>query len=65
MTVISIIILAGGVWIMQDAIASILYYLKRDNEKWYFNHLVRLLRGLWGVIFIYIGIYLLLGGANS
>ena len=62
MTAIGIILIIGGTWITQDAIASILYYIGRDNEKWYFNHLVRLLRGLWGLAFIYIGIYLLLGG---
>ena len=59
---LGVISIIGGAWITQDALASILYYLKRDNEKWYYNHLVRLLRGLWGLVFIGIGIYLLLGG---
>ena len=55
-TVMGIICLSGGLWIMQDAIASILYYLKRDNEKWYFNHAVRILRALWGITLIVVGI---------
>ena len=54
--IIGIIGLAGGVWILQDAIASILYYLKRDNEKWYYNHMVRIFRALWGVAFIIMGV---------
>jgi len=54
--VMGIVILSGGVWITQDAIASILYYLKQDNEKWYFNHLVRILRALWGIALIVVGI---------
>mgnify|MGYP001594088891 FL=1 len=58
---LGIILLAGGTWLTQDAFASVLYYLKRDNEKWYFNHLVRLFRGAWGLIFIGLGIYLLGG----
>ena len=29
--IIGIISLAGGVWVLQDSIASILYYLKRDK----------------------------------
>ena len=54
-TVMGIICLSGGLWITQDATASILYYLGRDNEKWYFNHLVRILRALWGITFIVVG----------
>ena len=54
--IIGIISLAGGVWVLQDAIASILYYLKRDNEKWYYNHMVRIFRALWGVAFITMGV---------
>ena len=54
--VMGIVILSGGVWITQDAIASILYYLKQDNEKWYFNHAVRILRALWGITLIVVGI---------
>ncbi len=58
---IPIILIAGGTWMLQDALASILYYLKRSDEKWYFNHAVRIIRGIWGVVFIGCGI-ILLGG---
>ena len=51
-----VLLIIGGTWLTQDAIASILYYLKRDNENWYFNHLVRIFRALWGIAFITIGI---------
>ena len=54
-----LVLLVGGTWILQDAIASILYYLGREDEKWYFNHAVRILRGLWGLVFIAMGIILL------
>ena len=54
--VLGIILVSGGIWLTQDAIASILYYLGRDNERWYFNHAVRLFRGLWGIVFIVMGI---------
>ena len=37
-------VLAIGVGVCQDAIASILYYLHRDDESWHYNHACRLLR---------------------
>ena len=55
-TLMGVLLLSGGIWITQDALASILYYLKRDDEKWYFNHAVRIIRGLIGIMFIIIGI---------
>lgn len=58
--IIGIVILAGGVWVLQDSIASILYYLKHDNEKWYYNHMVRIFRGIWGLIFIALGVMLII-----
>jgi len=54
-----ILLIMGGTWLTQDALASILYYLKRDDEKWHYNHLVRIFRGVWGIIFIWLGIILL------
>lgn len=57
--VVGILLISGGTWLTQDAIASILYYLKRDNEKWYYNHLVRIFRALWGIAFIVIGIMMI------
>ena len=56
MYAIGLVVFAGGVWITQDGIASILYYLKHDNEKWYFNHAVRLFRIGWGIVFIVLGV---------
>ena len=61
MWLLPILVIAGGVWGVQDGLVSILYYLKRDDEKWYFNHLVRLFRMGWGLVFIGLGIYLLRG----
>ena len=59
MSIIGLILIIGGTWVLQDSLASILYYLKRDDEKWYFNHLVRLLRAIWGVVFIVCGVIIL------
>ncbi len=53
---IPILLVIGGTWVLQDSVASILYYLKRDGENWYFNHALRVLRGLIGVMFIVIGV---------
>ena len=58
--IIGILSLCGGVWITQDAIASILFYLKHNDERWHFNHAVRLFRGIWGLVFIGIGVWLIL-----
>ena len=59
-----VLLIIGGTWLTQDAIASILYYLKRDNENWYFNHLVRIFRGLIGIMFIVMGIIIILDNTN-
>lgn len=56
---IPITLIAGGVWILQDSIASVLYYLKADGEHWHFNHAVRILRACWGIAFLVIGVILL------
>jgi len=53
--VIPIILIAGGVWVFQDALASILYYLKKDDENWSYNQPLRIFRAIWGVIFIVCG----------
>ena len=55
-----ILLLTGGVWMFQDALASILHYLKTEN--WHYNHALRVIRGLFGLAFIYWGIVLLVGG---
>ncbi len=57
--IIGILNIVAGTWVLQDGVASILYYLKNDNEKWYFNHLVRLLRAFWGLVMIVSGVLLL------
>lgn len=49
-----IVLIAGGVWLTQDSIASILYYLGKEN--WHYNQAVRLARAVWGIAFIVIGI---------
>jgi len=58
---LGIIVFAGGVWELQDAIASILYYLKHDDESLVFNQLLRILRAFWGIVLIVCGAILLKG----
>ena len=58
---IAVLLLIGGTWIFQDSLASVLFYLGREN--WHYNHSLRCIRGLWGLVFIVCGI-LLLGGLN-
>lgn len=41
-----------GVWILQDAVASIMFY---PGEKWRWNHIVRLIRALMGIALIVVG----------
>ncbi len=52
-----IAIVAIGVWILQDALASIVFYPK---EKWMWNHMARLVRAVMGVALIVMGAYDLL-----
>ncbi len=59
--IIGLIVLGGGVWGFQDGLCSILYYLRHDNEKWYYNHAVRVLRCIWGLVLIWLGIILVMG----
>ena len=42
--IIGIISLAGGVWVLQDSIASIVFY--NTKERWWWNHVARLIRAL-------------------
>ena len=42
-----------GLWILQDALASICYY---PNEKWRWNHMARLMRALMGIALIVMGV---------
>ncbi len=41
-----------GLWVLQDALASICYY---PSEKWRWNHMARLIRILIGIALIIIG----------
>ena len=41
-----------GIWLVQDSLASIMFY---PTEKWQWNHLVRLIRAVMGVALIVIG----------
>lgn len=58
------IISLAGTWVVQDGLASILYYLHHDSEKWYFNHAVRLIRMAIGVILLIVGFMLCFGGLS-
>ena len=42
-----------GVWILQDALASIVFYPK---ERWRWNHVARLIRALMGLALIGMGV---------
>lgn len=42
-----------GLWVLQDALASICYY---PGEKWRWNHMARLMRVLIGIALIVIGV---------
>lgn len=44
-----------GAWLIQDAIASIFFY---PDEKWRWNHIMRVIRGLMGIALIVVGIIL-------
>ena len=41
-----------GAWILQDAVASVMFY---PSEKWKWNHFVRIIRAVFGVVLIVIG----------
>ena len=47
------LIIIIGTWMVQDGIASIMFY---PTEKWKWNHLVRLIRAVMGLTLIVIGI---------
>jgi len=47
-------VLALGLAVSQDAIMSILWYLKHDDEKWHYNHMARLGRLTIGLALIII-----------
>ncbi len=59
--VISKIILAGGVWILSDSVYSITLYINAPSydgcpkQTWRKDHWVRLVRGSWALVFIWIG----------
>ena len=61
---IPITCIIGGGWVFQDALASILFYLNRPDERWHFNHAVRIIRGLIGIMFLIIGIILILDNTH-
>jgi len=49
-----------GAWIVQDALASIAFY--GGTEKWRWNHAIRLIRVVLGLVLIGIGALLILKG---
>jgi len=59
-TMMGLIIFGGGMWALQDGVASILYYLGNPNENWRFNHAVRLIRCAVGLVLIVCGVYMVL-----
>ena len=55
------VVLALGLAICQDAICSILYYLKNKSENWHYNHATRLMRLGTGIFLMVISILKLMG----
>ncbi len=47
-----IVNLCGGIFIVQDALASIAFY---PDEKWRWNHTARLIRAVIGLAMVVIG----------
>ena len=45
----------GGMFILQDALASIAFY---PDEKWCWNHIARLIRAGMGVALIIMGVWI-------
>ena len=56
---VPITLIIGSLILLLDAVVSLLYYLKRDGETWRLHHPVRVMRGLWAMAFLFIGIILL------
>ena len=51
------IIAMGGMYLLQDSLASIAFY---PEEKLKWNHTARLVRASWGIVFIVIGLWYLI-----
>jgi len=60
MDLIGCIVIIGGTWTFQDGIASIVFY--NGREGWLKNHSWRIVRSLWGLVFMIAGSYLVLIG---
>lgn len=58
------IILIGATWLLSDAVYSITLYLNAPSyegskrQTWHKDHWVRIVRGFWAIVFIYIGFVL-------
>jgi len=48
-------IIAIGLGIAQDGVCSILFYIDRPDERWNFNHAVRIVRIVFGIALMVIG----------
>ena len=53
---IGILIIIGGVWVFQDSLASILFYLGKEN--WHYSQALRIIRMLIGIVILVCGIIL-------
>lgn len=49
---IGLIVACIGVWFLQDALASIAFY---PNERWRWNHTVRIIRAVMAVALMILG----------
>lgn len=52
---VGFIMIVMGAWLLSDSIWSIFYYLGRENETFWRNHSVRIVRGFLAIILIVIG----------
>jgi len=58
MVTYGIVILGIGLWLLQDGLASIVYY---PTEKWLWNHMARAIRMSEAIVLIVIGVLLIKG----
>jgi hypothetical protein len=61
----------GATWIISDGCYSILLYLNKssyrgkERQTWRKDHWIRVLRGLWGMVFMGIGLVLVVLGIKA
>ena len=44
-----------GVWLFSDALYSLFIYIQRQDQKWWADHSIRVVRGLIGLALMFWG----------